>query len=385
MEKISGAIYKTYNIIDFLSLTKYSQSFAVSENGLAVGKVYGKSQLVNGSFILRRYEIDGRKFFYFSNGYLMEESNGTYKKSLLTTFSSPPEMFTARYKGKKTIFVYFEGYLYSLGLYLDVLKVPEGKSHEEYKGGLYFISGNSVIFCEDFFKGERVKTFDFLMPEEDEGNPLKISRLGTSLFVFFERGIYKIESPFDSEKARLIKVGKPENISAVFTSENQAYFLSDGMLKTFDGKEVKSICKIPNCEVIDDVQIQNFTCAFIVKKDSKNYLLAYEKEGVLPYLIEAKNLKELSVKDFEFGNYACWESLQTNLGVKGKKFIRAININTNDKCDLIVNFDGRERKYHVDKRHITLGITAEKVSVKICTCDKPITITNLQFLYRKGE
>ena len=157
------------------------------------------------------------------------------------------------------------------------------------------------------------------------------------------------------------------------------------MLKTFDGKEVKSICKIPNCEVIDDVQIQNFTCAFIVKKDSKNYLLAYEKEGVLPYLIEAKNLKELSVKDFEFGNYACWESLQTNLGVKGKKFIRAININTNDKCDLIINFDGRERKYHVDKRHITLGITAEKVSVKICTCDKPITITYLQFLYRKGE
>ena len=85
------------------------------------------------------------------------------------------------------------------------------------------------------------------------------------------------------------------------------------------------------------------------------------------------------------GDYACWESLQTNLGIKGKKFIRAIDVNTNDRCDIIINFDGVERKYHVDKRHINLGVTAEKISVKICTADKPIVITNLQFSYRKGD
>lgn len=385
MRNISDDIYKTYNIIDFLSFTKYSQSFAVSENGLAVGKVNGKSQSFGGNLILKRYNIEGRKFVYLSNGYLMEEIGGAYKKALLTVFSSPPEMLTARYKGVKTILVYFEGYLYSLGLYFDVLKVPEGNSHEEYKGGLYFISGNSVIFCKDFFKAKNVKTFDFLKTEEDEGKPLKICKIGTSLFAFFELGIYKVESPFDSEKAKLIKVCNCNKISAVFASENQAYFISDNTLKIFDGREVKSISKISDCVGIAPVQIEDFKCAFMVKKDSENYLLIYESEGILPYFIRIENVKELSLKDFEFGDYARWESLQTNLGIKGKKFIRAIDVNTNDRCDIIINFDGVERKYHVDKRHINLGVTAEKISVKICTADKPIVITNLQFSYRKGD
>lgn len=385
MENKKETSYKTYSVMDFLSFTKCSQSFLVCENKLSVDKVQEKSDEGKGYRVLKRYHLDDRNLAYFSDGYLREEKDGRYEKLLFSTFSSAPEIFTARYKGKRTVFVYFNGRLYSTGFYLDVLKIPDGYSYEEYKGGLYFISGKSVIFCEDFFKSKNVKIFGFLQPEEDEGKPIKICRIGTAIFVFYEYGIYKIESPFDNEKVKLIRVCGEDKISAVFDSENQVYFMSKQTLKTFDGKEVKSIAKTPDCDVIESVYVDGFKCAFAVQKRGKKYLLVYKNELFAPYFIKVDEDDEFSLHNFEVGDYACWESLQTNLGVRGEKFIRAIEVKTNDECDITLNFDGRERNYHVYKRHVNLGVIAENVSVKISTCGKPITITNLQFSYKKGE
>ena len=369
---------ESYTLYDFSALTDYSLSVKVDDEKLSNGK---KCELLlgvqGGVYAQKNYEIDGRIFYYCTDGCVWESINGKCKKISVLTFSLAPKIFSCNYRGEKTLLIASNGYCFTIGKYYDTFKMPDGEHHLAYKNGVYFAKDETVFFCKDFFKAEGKRVYACVRPDQEEGRVCGMFIRHGSLFVIYERGIYKFVSPFDNAKTEFFKVVTlNEKPISVCNIGDKTYLAYSGEICEFDGSTAKSIKKFKN-DFIKELVVCAGNCYAILDRIGVDYCYGIT-EG---YYLEGKAF--LGVKEFNDGRRMQWKSVPIDFGKRGKKTLKGINLKTKNAFNLTVCFDGKEKEFFTQNGKIRTNISAEKFAIKLTPKDNIFTVENIEFLYAK--
>lgn len=370
-----------YRLYDFQAVTDFALSMVAETETIKDGWASELPQVYAQGETVKKYVLDGRVFYYGTDKNLWEKVGNKMVKIILKPFDNPPTLFSCLYRGNKTYFASSDGYAYSFGKYYDTLKLPEGKYFTSYKNGLYFALGHTLFFCPDFFSVNLKKSYLCLTADEDEGDIKGISKLPDGLYVFFERAVYKLFLPFYPEKTEFIKILSLKSVveNSVFTCKNNAYFISENAVFSFDGNEIKPIKKFDGYTVTETFSV------------GEDYFIRLEKNGVkicyailsdgTEYFISGYLL--LGVGKIYNSNKREWKSVKLDFGIKGEKTLKGVNIETNKEVKVTVYFDENEKEFLVKNGNIKTGLKGEKFAIKLTPKENGTVIRKIEFLYAK--
>lgn len=190
--------------------------------------------------IVKLYNVNGNVYAYNNNGELWEfdKQSGTINM-IESGLTEPPLVVGVSVDGQKAPLIITPngGKVNSVNMFM-----PFGDFATTFRGSSFTAKDHAVYFSEayDFNTYSFNEFYGTLLTEERDGVIVGLEKIGSTLFVFCQHAIYKVNFDqtllFSLEKQK-VSVGNIEH-SSVKSVGAKAFFISQGKLYSFDGNSI---------------------------------------------------------------------------------------------------------------------------------------------------
>lgn len=375
-------VNKEFSFKDLSALTDYAEGYFTDGDKLVASpSVKETGTLKNGLRCVRIYDI-GFTVYYCSDGKLYRKVNGEFKEYGIPALSTPPEVFSVIYDGKKTAAAVLGSGAYLLNDRISFVSMVKGNAYAVFKGTLFIAKGRKIIVCGDAeYSGEQitVNPSTFLYPEGRYGAVIKFVEISGEFFAVCQRGAVKIALTGDDMEYSVEDCALPPFKSvpeSIVSMGNEAYFININGLCRFNGRRVEKINSFFDKKIIEP-------CGEATAKDNY-YLIPVNVGGQRKiYCMDCLSGKDAFIdgsgiivagentasyitdKTGEIGVYnseRIWKSVKTDFGARGKKTVSCIYIESDYDVNVKIDGDGVVRNFTVKagEGETPLSMSAEK-------------------------